>query len=172
MSGDLDNFPQITGLPVYTSIDQSIHLFHLPSSDMPHHQKEDTIFRRVFVYPASGKEPYISSMKFSKAARKVGYGFETTVVDLRKIYGQHLLGIRYQLLSIDRKCIQAEDWPLDSLSRCHIYFNTDVKLPINKTMARIVGINIKRPGPTPAWRGDVVVAKRDLSPRYPEISLL
>ncbi|KAF7343031.1 Zf-MYND domain containing protein [Mycena venus] len=41
-----------------------------------------------------------------------------------------------------------------------LYHNISPKLPINLCMARLVGVDPKRPGQRPLWRGDVVVVKR------------
>ncbi|KAH0580210.1 hypothetical protein H2248_001731 [Termitomyces sp. 'cryptogamus'] len=114
----------------------------------------DTISLHVLIYPADGKEPYITRMEFNQAGAKHPFGLYTTAVDLRSTYGKSLKqGIRRQLLTVENQ----PDKELEG-DYC-IYFNIDWKLPLNLAMARIAGINPKHPGTRPTWRGDVVVVK-------------
>ncbi|KNZ74689.1 hypothetical protein J132_06444 [Termitomyces sp. J132] len=113
----------------------------------------DTISPDVLIYPADGKEPYITRMEFNQAGAKHPFGLYTTAVDLRSTYGKSLQGIRRQLLTVENQ----PDKELEG-DYC-IYFNIDRKLPLNLAMARIAGINPKHPGTRPTWRGDVVVVK-------------
>ena len=124
---------------------------------MPLHDPHDTIVCKVFLYPANGDEPYIHSMKFSEAGAKHPYGLFTTAVDLRGSYGKYMNATRLESFDVvnqsdEMKCNEGE---------YGTYYNTDVRLPINLSLARLLDINPERPGARPTWRGDVVVVKRE-----------
>ncbi|KAF8055574.1 hypothetical protein FPV67DRAFT_820325 [Lyophyllum atratum] len=99
--------------------------------------------------------PVKPSMVFSKEGAKHRKGFYTTAVDLRALYGKSLhSGVGVQMLNF-------EDQPdkTEIEGEYMVYYNLDLKLPLNLALARLVGINPKRPGSRPTWRGDVVVVK-------------
>ncbi|KAF8072322.1 hypothetical protein FPV67DRAFT_932446 [Lyophyllum atratum] len=115
----------------------------------------ETIVRQVFVYPANGNDPHVTGMKFSEAGANHRKGLYTTAVDLRALYGKSLYsGVGYTTVGIENQPDKTEiegDYM--------VYYNLDLKLPLNLALARLVGINPKRPGSRPTWRGDVVVVK-------------
>ncbi|KAJ6553354.1 hypothetical protein B0H19DRAFT_1263740 [Mycena capillaripes] len=62
-----------------------------------------------------------------------------------------------------------ETTELDSYERYSLYYNLNPDLPVNRSMARLVGVNPKRAGTLPLWRGDVVVVKwREWLGKYPD----
>ncbi|KAJ7019095.1 hypothetical protein C8F04DRAFT_1324313 [Mycena alexandri] len=88
------------------------------------------IVRNVLIFPADGGKPRISPMTFNEAgARANPKGFYT--------------------INPDEVTNGAYD----------LFHNISPKLPVNVTMARVVGANPKKPGKRPLWRGDVVVVK-------------
>jgi hypothetical protein len=125
----------------------------------PLHDPHDTIIRKVLLYPANGDEPHVTDMEISTAGGefKHPYAFYTTGPDLRNTYGKYIYGIRTQVLEVNNqpeelKCNEGE---------YIFHFNIDICLPLNLSMARVVGINPKRPGTRPTWRGDVIFVKQE-----------
>ncbi|KAJ7779911.1 hypothetical protein B0H16DRAFT_1711142 [Mycena metata] len=93
----------------------------------------DTIVRNALLFPADGSEPCITPMTFNEAGSEANpCGFYTVNVELRPRYGAcNMRAVRHM----------------------------DPKLPVNASMVRIVGVDPKKPGKRPLWRGDVVVVK-------------
>lgn len=112
-----------------------------------------SIVRDVLLYPANGDKPHICKMTFNEAGSKHTYGLYTTAVDLRLTYGTHMSFTRIQRFDIQNQ-------PDKNAEGDYIvYYNLSPALPANAAMALLVGINPKRPGQRPLWRGDVVVVK-------------
>jgi hypothetical protein len=115
----------------------------------------ETIVRNVLIFPADGGEPRISPMTFSEAGAKSNpYGLYTVNVDLWSLYGNR-----------NMHATRSQGWdmtnqPHDVMNGAYdVFHNISPKLPINITMARIVGVDPNRPGQRPLWRGDVVAVK-------------
>ncbi|KAJ7659042.1 hypothetical protein DFH06DRAFT_1130610 [Mycena polygramma] len=119
----------------------------------------DTIIRNVLLFPADGSAPAprIVPMPFNEAgARANPKGFYTVNVDLRGVYGARNMYATRQ-----------HGWDIsdESCSRTNIngtydlFHNISPRLPVNATMARIVGVDPRKAGRRPLWRGDVVVVK-------------
>jgi hypothetical protein len=122
----------------------------------PLHDPHDTIIRKVLRYPANGDDPHLVSMEFSEeGAKRPGSICFTTLLDLRNTYGKYLGGTRTQLLTMENQPLKCNE------GEYQIHFNIDVLLPLNLSMARVVGMNPKRPGSRPTWRGDVIVVKQE-----------
>ncbi|KAJ6552235.1 hypothetical protein DFH09DRAFT_1167428 [Mycena vulgaris] len=127
----------------------------------------EPIVRNVLIFPADGGNPRISPMTFNEegarspgrelhgASRTNPYGFYTVNVDLRSLYGER------NMHATGQKGWDITDQP-DKITdgQYNLFHNVSPKLPINATMARLVGANAKRPGERPLRRGDVVVVKR------------
>ncbi|KAJ7171518.1 hypothetical protein C8R46DRAFT_1217079 [Mycena filopes] len=114
----------------------------------------ETIVRNVLIFPADGSEPHIIPMTFSEAGAKANpYGFYTVNVDLRGLYGKrnmHAVRVFGPIPDEQAKITNGE---------YSLFHNISPKLPINASMARIVGVDPRKPGKRPMWRGDVVVIK-------------
>ncbi|KAJ7355313.1 hypothetical protein DFH08DRAFT_1052161 [Mycena albidolilacea] len=116
----------------------------------------ETIIRDVLLFPADGGGPRIIPMTFSEAGAKSNpKGFYTINVDLRDLYGKKSMhATRDQGLDVNNQPHKITEGEYD------LYHNISPKLPINLCMARLVGVDSKRPGQRPLWRGDAVVVKR------------
>lgn len=116
----------------------------------------EAIVRNVILYPADGGEPRITPMTFNKEGAKANpYSFYTIHVDLRGLYGQHNMhATRHHMIDLENQPDKSTEGDYD------LFHNISPKLPINASMARLVGVDPKRPGQRPLWRGDVVVVKR------------
>ncbi|KAJ7818010.1 hypothetical protein B0H13DRAFT_2134017 [Mycena leptocephala] len=117
----------------------------------------ETIIRNVILYPAAGGRPRITPMPFSEDGTKaLPYGGDlyTSHVDLRSLYGAaNMFATRHTQWNVDD--------PADDMEERYIaYHNLSPQLPVNATMARLVGANPSRPGRHHMWRGDVVVVKQ------------
>ncbi|KAJ7450819.1 hypothetical protein FB451DRAFT_716262 [Mycena latifolia] len=115
----------------------------------------EAIVRDVLIFPADGGDPRISPMTFNEAGAKANpYGFYTINVDLRGLYGQRNMHATRQkgwdVTNQPDKIVEGE---------YDLFHNVSPKLPVNATMARLVGVDPKKPGKRPLWRGDVVVVK-------------
>ncbi|KAG7444056.1 uncharacterized protein BT62DRAFT_921348 [Guyanagaster necrorhizus] len=118
------------------------------------HEIKTTTFK-VLLFPVNGDQPHLVDMVFSEAgAKSHPRGFYSTAVDLRGLYGKYTAGYT-RLLRFD---IQDHEEPLDG--RYHLYYNISPRLPVNHAMARIVGVDPKRPSSRPMWKGDVVIIKK------------
>ena len=113
------------------------------------------IVRNVLVFPADGGDPRISPMTFNEAGAEANpYGFYTVNVDLRDLYGQrNMYATRQKGWDIENQPNKIAEGTYD------MFHNVSPKLPVNATMARLVGVDPKKPGKRPLWRGDVVVVK-------------
>ncbi|KAJ7816149.1 hypothetical protein B0H14DRAFT_2845202 [Mycena olivaceomarginata] len=95
----------------------------------------------VLLYPASRRgRPRIVSMIFAERDNSVRpLGFERIDIDVQGLYGQENLFAAYQVI-----------WTS----------STQAELDTNERgMARLVGVDPRRPPKRPLWRGDVVVVK-------------
>lgn len=119
------------------------------------HDPHEAIIRNVILYPADGGEPRITPMAFNEEGANANpYGFYTINVDLRRLYGQRNMHATRQLT------VDLENQPDKSTEgEYSLFHNISPKLPINASMARLVGVDPKKPGTRPLWRGDVVVVK-------------
>ncbi|KAJ6630348.1 hypothetical protein B0H10DRAFT_1984286 [Mycena sp. CBHHK59/15] len=121
----------------------------------PLRDPRESIVRNVLLYPADGSEPRITSMTFSvEGSRSNPYGLFTINVDLRGVYGE---GNMHATMSKPWHIVEQPDKNLDG--EYDAFHNISPRLPINASMARLVGVDPKKPGPRPMWRGDVVVVK-------------
>ncbi|KAJ6491022.1 hypothetical protein C8R45DRAFT_991355 [Mycena sanguinolenta] len=122
----------------------------------------ETIIRDVLLFPAEGGEPRILPMTFSEAgAESNPYGLYTINVDLRDLFGKkNMHATRGQGLDVNNQPHKIMEGEYE------LYHNISPKLPINLSMARLIGVDPKRPGQRPLWRGDVVVVKRAEWPEY------
>lgn len=135
----------------HISVSPSLVSYELVRMRDPH----ETIVRNVLIFPADGSEPRISPMTFSEAGAKSNpRGLYTVNVDLQSLYGNR-----------NMHATRSHGWDMmnqetEVTNGDYILFhNISPKLPVNITMARIVGVDPKRPGQRPLWRGDVVVVK-------------
>ncbi|KAF8161679.1 hypothetical protein B0H34DRAFT_702113 [Crassisporium funariophilum] len=113
----------------------------------------ETVLRQVYVYPANGDEPHIRKMEFSEAGCKHRLALFSTEIDLLPLYGKYVCETRSMEFTAKEQSIKASEgdhW---------IYYNIDLKLPLNLAIARLVGVNPRRPGSRPMWRGDLVIVK-------------
>ncbi|SJL17687.1 uncharacterized protein ARMOST_21247 [Armillaria ostoyae] len=113
-----------------------------------------TTTSKVLLFPANGDEPHTVDMAFSVAgAKSHPRGFYKTAVDLRGLYGKYTAGYT-RLLNFN---IQDHGEQIDG--QYHLYYNVSPHLPVNFAMARVVGVDPKRPNSRPMWKGDVVIVK-------------
>ncbi|KAF8991942.1 hypothetical protein BDQ17DRAFT_244476 [Cyathus striatus] len=128
-------------------------------TNIPLHDPHDTVVRKVFLYPVDDTEPRFDEMEFSVEGAKRPHGTYTTALDLRKTYGKSIHGTR---TSIFQRSVEGG-------GEYVLHFNIDIRVPINLSIARILGIDPKRPGPRLMFRGDVIVIKEDFWPLpYPK----
>jgi hypothetical protein len=95
-------------------------------------------------------------MLFSEdGAKALPYGGDlyTIHIDLRRLYGANMFATRHTQWDVD-------DPADDRKERYIAYHNLSPQLPVNVTMARLVGANLSRPGRHHMWRGDVVVVRQ------------
>jgi len=92
-------------------------------------------------------------MTFNEDGSKHPYGLYTTAIDLRSNYGTHMHSIHIQMLGVENQPDKHNE------GEYIIYYNLSPALPVNTAMALIMGVNPKRPGWRPIWRGDVVIVK-------------
>ena len=113
------------------------------------------IVRDVVLYPASGDDlkPRICKMTFNEAGANHPRGLYTTAIDLRSTYENQMRLTRFQVLDVENQLDKHTE------GEYMFYYNLSPSLPVNAAMALIVGVNPKRPGWRPIWRGDVVVVK-------------
>ncbi|KAJ7700426.1 hypothetical protein B0H17DRAFT_1251348 [Mycena rosella] len=116
----------------------------------------ESIVRNILIFPADGGDPRISPMTFNEAGAKANpEGVYTVNVDLRGLYGQrNMYATRQKGWDITNQPEKITEGEYD------LFHNASPKLPVNATMARLVGVDPKKPGKRPLWRGDVVVVKR------------
>ncbi|KAJ6518291.1 hypothetical protein C8R47DRAFT_1086481 [Mycena vitilis] len=130
----------------------------MPSASTPTRtmrNPHDPILRNVILFPADGSAPAprIVPMAFNEAGSMANpKGFYTVNVDLRGVYGARNMYATRQ-----------HGWDLsEEANKTYMYdlfHNISPRLPVNATMARIVGVDPRRAGKRPLWRGDVVVVK-------------
>ncbi|KAJ7139283.1 hypothetical protein C8R44DRAFT_302458 [Mycena epipterygia] len=115
----------------------------------------EAIVRNVLLYPADGGEPHITPMTFNEEGAKANpYSLYTISVDLRRLYGQrNMYATRSQPFNVENQPDKNTE------GEYSLFHNIGPKLPINASMARLVGVDPKRPGERPLWRGDVVLVK-------------
>ncbi|KAK0201443.1 hypothetical protein DFS33DRAFT_1276337 [Desarmillaria ectypa] len=118
---------------------------------------------KVLLFPANGDQPYIIDMAFDVAgAKSHPRGFYNTAVDLRGLYGKYTAGYT-RLLNFN---IQDHGEQIDG--QYHLYYNVSPRLPVNYSMARVVGVDPKRPSSRPMWKGDVVIVKMQQEDKEPK----
>lgn len=116
----------------------------------------ETIVRNVFFFPADGTEPRIIPKTFSEAGSKANpESFFTIAVDLRGHYRKHMASTYCRFVDnspnpITLKCNEGE---------FIFYSNVSPELPINKSVAQVVGIDPIAFESKIFWRGDVIVVK-------------
>ncbi|KAJ7731521.1 hypothetical protein B0H16DRAFT_1583537 [Mycena metata] len=120
----------------------------------------ETIVRNALIFPADGSEPCITPMTFNEAGSEANpYGFYSVNVDLRPRYGaRNMHAVRH----MEWEATNQEDEIANG--EYSLFHNISPKLPVNVSMARIVGVDLKKPGKRPLWRGDVVVVKTEKWP--------
>ncbi|KAJ7907956.1 hypothetical protein B0H13DRAFT_2331819 [Mycena leptocephala] len=109
----------------------------------------ETIVRDVILYPADGGQPRIIPMTFSEeGSRADPVGIYTIGLDVRGIYGE-------ENMFATRRWTQANEGD----DKFVFYHNISPNLPVNATMARLLGVNADPdiPGCHLMWRGDVVL---------------
>ncbi|KAF8891586.1 hypothetical protein CPB84DRAFT_1784053 [Gymnopilus junonius] len=117
----------------------------------------DTVSRTVLIFPANEDSPRFAFMEFSQEGANHPHGYSsTTALNLRASYGKCINDTRVNPIVVSNQLER-------SLNGTYIvYFNVNVRLPINRSVARVVGVDPKHPGPKPFYRGDLfVVKKRD-----------
>ncbi|KAK0460126.1 uncharacterized protein EV420DRAFT_252700 [Desarmillaria tabescens] len=118
---------------------------------------------KVLLFPANGDQPCVVDMIFSAAgAKSHPRGFYNTAVDLRGLYGKYTAGYT-RLLNLS---IQDHGEQIDG--QYHLYYNVSPRLPVNYSMARIIGVDPKRPSSRPMWKGDVVIVKMQQQDKEPQ----
>ncbi|KAF8992050.1 hypothetical protein BDQ17DRAFT_1370030 [Cyathus striatus] len=122
----------------------------------PLHDPHDTIIRKALLYPADGTEPRLVEMEFSEEGAKRPYGLHTTALDLRKTYGKSIGGTRIHTFHATNQLL---DLAISKGVEYVAHFNIDIRLPINLSAARLLGIDPKRPGHRPMFRGDLIITK-------------
>lgn len=112
--------------------------------------------RKVLIYPVNGDKPHVQQMVFNEAGADHPNGFYVTAVDLRDTYGKYVRQTLVQRFGV----FETETTVADNHNGDYIiYFNLNLSLPLNLSIAHLLGINPKLPGPRPTWRGDVVVVR-------------
>ncbi|KAJ7255350.1 hypothetical protein C8J57DRAFT_1346255 [Mycena rebaudengoi] len=114
------------------------------------------IRRRVLLYPANSDDPTFVQLDFGAGGPVLqSYGYEiTSSVDLHPIFGDYTRDFtRLKTFNLE----DLEDEPLDGDHR--IFFNISQKLPLNRSVAKILGVDLSQPQMRPFWRGDLVVIK-------------
>ena len=114
----------------------------------------ETVFRKVLLYPATEDKPQVILKEFSKEGANHPHGFYTTALDLRPHYRKHINDTRIFHIDIINQPEKVME------GRYAVYFNINIRLPLNRCAARVVGIDPKRPGPKPFYRGDIFVVKQ------------
>ncbi|KAJ7499800.1 hypothetical protein FB451DRAFT_1206639 [Mycena latifolia] len=116
----------------------------------------NTIVRDVILFPANGDKPRITAMPFSEeGAKALPHGpIDTIDIDLRGLYGAENM---FATLTKGWP-VNGFDDPEDEINIA--YYNFSPGLPVNLTMARLVGADPAKPGKQLMWRGDVVVVNR------------
>ena len=120
----------------------------------------DSSSHKVLVYPASGEKPYYTTMHFNSEGARYRHGYYTSTVDLRTSYGDFVCETRVGRMVLEDRispCLNGEYF---------IYYNIDLQLPLNKAIAKVVGIKYNRPDPRPTWRGDAVIVKHQARPGH------
>ncbi|KAJ7450820.1 hypothetical protein FB451DRAFT_1526748 [Mycena latifolia] len=115
----------------------------------------EIVVRNALIFPADGGDPRISPMTFNEGTVGASvYGFCIVDVDLRGLHGER------NLYAMRQKGWEVTDQPDKITEGGYVLLhNVSPKLPVNVTMARLVGADPKKPGKRPLWRGDVVVVK-------------
>jgi hypothetical protein len=110
---------------------------------------------KCIVFPAEGSEPRIVDMTI----RTVVQGDITQVslynrtVDLLGLYGSEYRKLRARNLSLSDS-----EWHAIP-DKYLLYYNMSPKLPLNRCIARIIGVDPNKLGSELFWRGDVVGMK-------------
>ncbi|KAJ7119919.1 hypothetical protein C8R43DRAFT_1152109 [Mycena crocata] len=140
---------------IFPEDDSRVTYPYLPLSSFMPRGPHEAISHDVLVFPADGSEPRITSMSFNEAGSKANpYGFYKVNVDLRGVYGMHnMYATRQKSWHIINQPEKVTEGDYD------LFHNMSRKLPINATMARLVGVDPQKPGKRSLWRGDVVVVK-------------
>jgi hypothetical protein len=104
-----------------------------------------TIIRNVIMYPADGSGARITPMQFSEdGANANPHAFYTINVDLRSLYGRsNMHATRQKTWDITNQPDRATE------GEYQLFHNISPKLPINVTMARLVGVDPRKPGKRP-----------------------
>lgn len=118
---------------------------------------------KCIIFPAEGSEPHIVDMTI----RTVIEGDLTEVslynrtVDLLGLYGSEYRKLRVQALSLS-------EWPATP-GEYLLYYNMSPKLPLNRCITRIIGVDPNELGSELFWRGDVVGMKFEPKSEYSPI---
>lgn len=114
----------------------------------------ESIIRKVLLYPASGEEPHIVDMTFSEAGSCHPHAIYSRSVDLRLLHKRCMAGVRVYRFGATNQADSCDD------GEYIIYFNIDPKLPLNRSVARVLGVDPAIPMSRPIHiRGDAVVVK-------------
>ncbi|KAJ7075543.1 hypothetical protein B0H15DRAFT_653899 [Mycena belliarum] len=116
---------------------------------------DEAVTRDVLLFPVGGGKPRLAPMAFSKeGAEALPYGgLWTQHPDLRNRYGASNMFATYQ------KAWNVEHPDDDRDERYMLYHNISLRLPVNMSMARVVGADYRSPGLHQMWRGDVIVVR-------------
>ncbi|KAJ7487898.1 hypothetical protein FB451DRAFT_1225843 [Mycena latifolia] len=120
--------------------------------------------RKVLLYPASeSAQPHIVPMIFAERdTQACPLAFEMIDIDIPGLYGQeNIFAARQKLWGFT----SSDCGELESNEQYTLYYNLNPDLPVNRTMARLVGVNPEWPCKRPLWRGDVVVVKSRYWPK-------
>ncbi|KAF8992051.1 hypothetical protein BDQ17DRAFT_1413515 [Cyathus striatus] len=127
-------------------------------SNTPLHDPRDTVIRKVLLYPADGTELRLVEMEFSEEGAKRPFWLYTTALDLRNTYGKSIGGTRIHIFNVTN---QPPELAINEGGDHVMHFNIDIRLPINLSVSRLIGINPKHPGHRPMFRGDLIFTRED-----------
>lgn len=114
----------------------------------------ETVFRNVLLFPAAEDKPRVVLKEFSEEGANHRHGFYTTALNLRSSFGKYLNDTRLMHLDVTNN----RDASFNGEYAC--YFNLNVKLLLNRSLALALGVDPKRPGRKAFWRGDVYIVKQ------------
>jgi hypothetical protein len=123
----------------------------------PLHEPHHTIVRKVLLYPTNGDEPRLIDGVFSEEGANRSFSLYTTALDLRNSYGKYIAGTRSARVDIGNWGFWCGGEPEHVKPEYAVHYNTDVRLPLNRAMARVLGIDPERLDTRPTCRGDVIL---------------
>jgi len=133
--------------------------------------------RTVLLYPADEDEPRVTLINFSQSgAKSYSPSRYTRTLDLEESYGKFMLHAREDIMHVfsydgdededggdgdgDGDEESGRGASMRQIAGMYVvYYNVHPKLGVNRSLAGIVGVDQRRPGGVPFWRGDVIVAR-------------